>query len=137
MHEGNVGRFAIGEITEKDVARRLRGVKAKPSYGEDEISYKDLKLLARWVIKPMTEIFQRSVEQGEFPSRWKSSRIKPLWKGEGNKKEEAKSYRPVALLSAMGRLLEGIVAERMDEYSEERGLVHRQIHGFETAKGAE
>merc|ERR1712020_721909 len=25
MHEGNVGRFAIGEITEKDVAKRLQG----------------------------------------------------------------------------------------------------------------
>ena len=135
MHEGNVGGFSIGDITEQDVARRLRGVKAKPSYGEDEVSYKDLKILSRWVINPMTKVFQRSIKQGEFPSRWKSSRIKPLWKGEGNKKEEAKSYRPVALLSAIGRLLEGIVAERMDRYSEERGLVHRQIHGFRRRRG--
>ena len=64
------------------------------------------------------KVFTRSLQQGEFPKRWKTSRIKPLWKGEGNPKESAKSYRPVALLSAMGRLMEGIIAERMDLYSE-------------------
>ena len=30
----------------------------------------------------------------------------------------------------MGRILEGLVAERMDEYAEGRGLVHKQVHGF-------
>ena len=53
----------------------------------------------------------------------------------GNPKEKASSYRPVALLSAMGRLLEGIVAERMDRYAEERGLAHKQIHGFRKGRG--
>ena len=135
MHEGNIGKFAIGNINEADVLKRLRGVKNKPSFGEDEISYADLKLLEKWVVKPLTEVFKRSIQQGEFPKRWKTSRIKPLWKGEGNPKEAAKSYRPVALLSAMGRLLEGIVAERMDSYSESRGLVHKQVHGFRKNRG--
>ena len=135
LHNGNVGKFTLGEIAEKDVRERLRKVDNKPSYGEDEISYTDLKLLEKWVIKPLTRIFQLSLEKGTFPTRWKSSRIKPLWKGEGNPKEKPESYRPVALLSAMGRLLEGIVAERMDEYAESRGLVHKQVHGFRKHRG--
>ena len=44
MHEGNVGKYSMGYITEEDVAKRLKGVKNKPSFGEDEISYADLKL---------------------------------------------------------------------------------------------
>ena len=76
-----------------------------------------------------------SVKLGAFPQRWKSSRIKPLWKGEGNPKEKASSYRPVALLSAIGRLLEGIVAERMDKYAEDRGIAHIQVHGFRKGRG--
>ena len=135
MHKGNIGKFSIGEITEKDVRKRLRGVKNKPSFGEDEISYADLKLLAKWVEKPLADVFTKSLKQGEFPKRWKTSRIKPLWKGEGNPKESAKSYRPVALLSAMGRLMEGVIAERMDLYSETRGLVHKQVHGFRKNRG--
>ena len=90
MHRGNIGKFSIGEITEKDVRKRLKGVKNKPSFGEDEISYADLKLLAKWVEKPLAEVFTKSLQQGEFPKRWKTSRIKPLWKGEGNPKESAK-----------------------------------------------
>ena len=135
LHMGNVGKFSIGEVTEQDVERRLRKVENKPSYGEDEISYMDLKLLKNWVVKPLTRIYKLSLKIGHFPKRWKSSRIKPLWKGEGNSKECAGSYRPVALLSAMGRLLEGIVAERMDNYAEGRGIVHKQVHGFRKHRG--
>ena len=75
----------------KIVSKRLRGVANKPSYGEDEISYTDLKLLARWTVDPLAKIFDASVKLGAFPKRWKSSRIKPLWKGEGNPKEKASS----------------------------------------------
>ena len=58
-----------------------------------------------------------------------------LWKGEGNAKKKAKSYRSVALLSAMGRLLEGIVAERLENIAEDRGIAHRQVHGFRKGRG--
>ena len=109
LHLGNVGKFKIGTITTEVVRKRLKAV---------PISYTDLKLLARWTVKPLAAIFDASVKLGAFPQRWKSSRIKPLWKGEGNPKEKASSYRPVALLSATGRLLEGIVAERMDRRRE-------------------
>ena len=130
-----MGKFHIGTITTEDVRKRLKAVPNKPSYGEDEVSYTDLKLLAEWVVKPLATIFEASVKEGAFPQRWKSSRIKPLWKGEGNSKEKASSYRPVALLSATGRLLEGIVAERMDKYAEERGIAHNKVHGFRKGRG--
>ena len=35
MHEGNIGKFSIGEITEKDVVKRLRGMKNKPSFSNN------------------------------------------------------------------------------------------------------
>jgi len=135
LHAGNVGKFRIGPITVEDVRKRLKAVPNKPSYGEDEVSYTDLKLLAGWVVKPLARIFEASVKEGAFPQRWKTSRIKPLWKGEGNPKEKASSYRPVALLSATGRILEGIVAERMDKYAEERGIAHNKVHGFRKGRG--
>ena len=34
MHEGNVGKYSMGHITEEDVAKRLKGVKNKPSFGD-------------------------------------------------------------------------------------------------------
>ena len=84
-------------------------------------------------MKPLARIFEASVREGAFPQRWKTSRIKPLWKGEGNPKEKASSYRPVALLSATGRILEGIVAERMDQLR--RGERHSPQQGARLQKG--
>ena len=31
--------------------------------------------------------------------------------------------------------MEGIVAERMDKYAEDRGIAHNQIHGFRKGRG--
>ena len=43
--------------------------------------------------------------------------------GKGNEKSEAKSFRPVALLPACGRIIEGLLAKQMDSYSQERNIL--------------
>lgn len=48
---------------------------------------------------------------------WTTARVKPIWKGKVNNKIEAKSFRPVALLPACGRIIEGLLAKQMDKYA--------------------
>ena len=116
--------LSSGPISEKDVVgRRLRksGQQAKLwqrrdiLYGPQAASKVDSEALA--------QIFNASVTIGAFPKRWKTSRIKPLWK-EGNPKDTGQ------LPSCQQWLLEGVVAERIDRYAGDRGLAHGQIHGF-------
>mgnify|MGYP002628791536 FL=1 len=61
--------------------------------------------------------------------------MKPLFKGEGCDRHDPKSYRPVALLSGMSRIMEAILARQLDEYQEKNNLVHPGVHGFRKTRG--
>ena len=68
---------------------------SKGSFGVDLISYKDMKFLEKYVARPLTELIKLLIETRYYPLRWKTARVKPLWKGEGNDRKIPKSYRPV------------------------------------------
>ena len=63
--------------------------------------------------------------------------MKPIWKGKGNNKSAAKSFRPVALLPACGRIMEGLLAKQVDKYDRERNILHDSVHGFRTGHGTD
>ena len=79
-------------------------------------------------MKPLTELINLSIETKYYPARWKTLRVKPLWKGKGNDRNVPKSYRPVALLAACIRHMEALVAQQVDIYAELRGILHRNVH---------
>ena len=83
----------------------------------------------------MVEIMNLSLEVNRYPSTWKVARVKPLFKGEGCDRNAPKSYRPVALLSAISRIMEAILARQLDQYQEMNGLIHRGVHGFRKSRG--
>ena len=58
-----------------------------------------------------------------------------MFKGEGCNRTEPKSFRPVALLSAMSRVMEALLAKQLYTYQEEQGLVHQGVHGFRKGRG--
>ena len=68
-----------------------------------------------------------------YPTMWRIARVKPLFKGDGCDRMAPKSYRPVALLSAMPRIMEALMAKQLDRYQEKNSLVHQGMHGFRKA----
>ena len=76
-----------------------------------------------------------SLEVKRYPRVWKIARVKPHFKGEGCDRQAAKSFRPVALLSAFSRITEGLLARQLDTYQEKFGLLHRGVHGFRRGRG--
>ena len=103
----------------------------KESFGDNKISYRFIKKMSKWIVEELTEIMNLSLESKCYPERWKVVRVKPLFKGEGNTRQAPKSYRPVALLSAMSRIMEALLAKQLDQYQE----VHQGVHGFRKGRG--
>ena len=54
----------------------------------------------------------------------------PIFKGGGKDKTEPSSYRPVAVLPAISKVLERIVCNQLVSYLEEHNLLPEQQHGF-------
>ena len=135
MTKGNKGVFSFKKITKSEVENQIRNVDNKESFGHDAISYGFLKKMSRWISGEMAEIMNLSLEIKRYPRIWKVARVKPLFKGEGCNRHEPKSYRPVALLSGISRIMEAILARQLDEFQENNKLIHPGVHGFRKSRG--
>ena len=60
---------------------------------------------------------------------WKWHKVIPLLKAQDSDKLLPKSFRPVALLPVMSKLLEKAVFNQLVQYLEENDLVHPNLHG--------
>ena len=132
---GNTRIFEYRLLTEQEVARKIKTVPNKESFGYDEISYGVLKRVSKWIVPEQTRIYNMSLSLSTFPEAWKIGRIKPLYKGSPSDRTAAKSYRPVCLLSAASRVFEGLLAKQMDKHAEQTGINHRNIHGYRPGRG--
>ena len=83
----------------------------------------------------IAKIINLSLNLRRYPRSWKIARIKPLHKGDECDRHAPKSYRPVALLSAISRIAEALLAQQLDNYQEAHGLLHQGVHGFRKGRG--
>ena len=69
------------------------------------------------------------METSIFPEIWKSAMIIPV-KKQGKSKSKAESYRPVALTSHLGKVLEAIIRTEIQDFLEINNLLTPGQHGF-------
>ena len=113
-------KFKIKTVNKREVSKILKSLKSKTSYGIDGITAKVLKIGARVLATPLTYIINFSIVTGKYPSEWKLAKVIPLHK----KGDEIsiRNYRPVALPSVSGMMLERIVAIQIEEFFEKNDL---------------
>jgi len=76
---------------------------------------------------------------GVFPSTCKSSIVRPLLKKAGLDKDDLKNYRPVANLPFLSKIIEKVIAVRINEHLEKHSIMdkfqsaYRKSHSTETS----
>jgi hypothetical protein len=115
--------FSTHEIT-----TIIKSLKAKNSFGYDEVSTKVLKISANYICSPITHICNKTISSGIFPERLKYSIIKPLYKKGG--KTYPSNYRPISLLTSFSKVLEKALYNRLSEYINNNSLLIGQQFGF-------
>ena len=79
-----------------------------------ESSLKILKDAIKIVSKPLTLIYNASLERDIFRQTWKLASVTPIHKV-GTKKD-VNNYRPTSVLSVVSRILEKIVHDQLTEF---------------------
>ena len=108
---------------------------SKRSSGHDNISNILLKDIVSSIAEVLCEIFNRSLEQGEFPSIMKLADVVPLFKGKEHYLEI--NYRPISLLTTISKVLEKIVYQRIYSFLQTTGQLYENQYGFREAHSCE
>jgi len=75
-----------------------------------------MKLVATEIAPFLTELFNRSMSAGQFPSTFKEAFITPVMKKPGLDAVNVQSYRPISNLSVVSKVLERIFARQLRQY---------------------
>ena len=81
----------------------------------------------------LTKFFGACLRVGYFPKEWKHAKTIMIPKPDKDL-SLAKNYRPISLLSCLGKLFERLLAGRLSLHLEERGLFNKNHSGFRKGK---
>lgn len=110
--------LSMDEIEE--AVARVKPWKAPGVDGLPNIVWKETSpVLKDWIYV----IFQDSIRLGVMPTAWKTARILPLRKPNKPDYTVPKAYRPISLLSTLGKISELVVARRLSYWAETYNLL--------------
>ena len=91
------------------------------------------------LVTPIVSIVNLSLSAGCFPTHSKSSLVSPLLKKRTLNRDDMKNYRPVSNLSFLSKILEKVVASRLNSHTnsshtlDDYQCAYRKFHSTETA----
>ena len=115
----------------QEILTLINNLPNKTSSGYDNISNNLLKSISTQIIVPLEIIFNKSIEEGIFPSNMKKADIVPLYKSKD--KQECSNYRPISLLITLSKLLEKVIYKRVYHFLEKTGQIYPSQYGFGTS----
>ncbi|XP_060066130.1 uncharacterized protein LOC132546435 [Ylistrum balloti] len=114
--------------TEESVGKLLSDLDGSKSQGPDQMHPKVMKELKSIINKPLSIIFNKSLEDSQVPSAWKEANITAIFK-KGSKSDPG-NYRPVSLTSIVGKTMEKIVRNSIVNHMENNDLFSNKQFGF-------
>ena len=116
------------DITEGNVRMVLESMRPNKAAGPDGISPLILTKAADILARPLSILFQRSLELGQVPKDWKSAQVTPIFKK--GSRLQASNYRPLSLTCVICKAMETLVRGQVLEHLQKNDLISRQQHGF-------
>jgi hypothetical protein len=96
--------------------------------------YSILKLGVNVLAAPIARVVNVSLASGVVPRAFKTAVIVPVYKGKGKSKRDPASYRPIALLPSMAKVLEIVVRDDLEAFLASTGALPDTQYGFWPAR---
>jgi hypothetical protein len=116
------------------VLKILKSLKLGKANGPDSISNRMLKESSSVISSPLANLFNKSFTLAKVPKIWKESNICPIHKKDD--RSLVSNYRPIALLSCIGKVQERVVYLHLYRYLKSNNLLTAKNSGFKELDSA-
>lgn len=104
--------------------------------GHDQISYDMIKHLPIDTKLVLLNVYNKVWKERKIPKEWKLGIVVPIPKG-GEDKHSPNNYRPITLLSCVGKLMEKMVNRRLITELENKNRLNKNQLAFRQGKGTD
>ena len=114
----NGPEFSFNKVSQTEVQSALVNLNVNKSCGHDGLSNKVLKLVGDALAPSLTKIFNTCIDENYWPVEWKRGEWIPVYKKDNPR--DVRNYRPVTVLSAVGKVFEQLLGKQLTIFMEPR-----------------
>jgi hypothetical protein len=122
--------LAFGFANAVRITKVISGLKTTSALRTDRIPVAVLKMGSDTLAGPILHMVNMSLSAGVFPSAFKTALIHPVYKGGGKARNDPASYRPVAILCALSKVLDTVAKEDPEAFMKANDILPASQHGF-------
>lgn len=122
--------FVFHEVDSDVIYKAIMDMSSN-AVGNDGIQIKFVKLIFEEIKLVITHIFNYSIVNSVYPSKWKYSLVLPLVKVKNP--SECKHYRPINLLCVLGKALDKIVFMQVYRFLNDNSILYKYQSGYRTS----
>lgn len=112
-------------VTDFEIETILKQLPTRRASGGDGIPNELLKLTKSQLLPILRPLFNACLKTGHFPTAWRTATTAILRKNDKADYSEAGAYRPIALLSCLGKVLETVLTRRIAHWAETHQAIAR------------
>lgn len=117
------------EISVEEIKKCINKLKSGKACGLDNVFNEYIKATSDLLMPFYHKLFNIVFETGLIPESWLIGSIVPIFKNKGDK-NDPKNYRPITILSCVGKLFTAVLNNRLTEYLETYQLLNKNQAGF-------
>ena len=120
--------FFISPTATEEVYKSIQELQVNKSPGPNSIPTKILKLAKENLSRPLPELINKSFLSGVFPNVFKIAKVVSVFKAES--RILCSNYRPISLLSNIGKIIEKLMHKRLNVFLEKKQIYCNFQFGF-------
>ena len=120
--------FFLFPVIQDELEKELCILNPKKATGPDLITPKLAKYCADILAKPLTVLYNKSIEQAKFPNALKLAKVIALYKKDS--RNLPNNYRPISLLNCFSKLFEKLIYNQMIKFIDKHKILYMNQYGF-------
>ena len=118
---------SFNEVTSSDLEYYVKSLSSNKAIF-DQMPLRIFKSILPAILEPLTHIVNLSLTTGKYPTFCKYAKVSPIYKeGDVN---DPNNYRPISILTVVGKCIEYFVNVQLTNYMEDNQLLTDSQYGF-------